>query len=58
MAKHPQGILVGNSLAAFLRKQNKRNIGAKCKHKETEEASNGGKHTLGNIGHVLSNMYC
>jgi hypothetical protein len=41
MAKHPQGISVGNSLAAFLKKQNKRNIGAKCKHKETEEASNG-----------------
>jgi len=36
-------------------KEKKRN--GRCKH-GNEEASNGEKQILGNISHVLSNMYC
>lgn len=55
MAKHRQCISVGNSLAAFLKNQKKRNLGANMR---TRKLPMGEKQTLGNISHVLSNMYC
>jgi len=45
MGKHPQCISVGNSLAAFLKKQKKRE--ETSVQTENEEASNGGKANFG-----------